>query len=240
MCMADLARDDGSVWYSIDSLADFTCFSKRAVIDAIKSLESDGFLEVERRGIGRSSHYRVIAKDLSKVVQQAHQCSRRTSAVDARQVVQLAPQLVQLAPKVVQEVHPKHKKHQEASVSIKSGPDKPADVSDQIWQDFKVHRKAKKAAITQTALDGMRREAGKAGVSLESAMATCCERGWVGFKASWAQDQPTRGQASETAYQRSMRERMEVVAPMVAAKAPGASRRAVDLSIFDAPLLEKA
>jgi hypothetical protein len=60
-----------------------------------------------------------------------------------------------------------------------------AGVSPQIAKDFKAIRKGKKAAITKTAIDGIRREATKAGLTLESALAICCERGWSGFKAEW-------------------------------------------------------
>lgn len=58
-------------------------------------------------------------------------------------------------------------------------------VSPQIAKDFKALRRAKKAAITKTAIDGIRREAAKASLTLESALAMCCERGWIGFKADW-------------------------------------------------------
>lgn len=58
-------------------------------------------------------------------------------------------------------------------------------VSDQTASDWIALRKAKRAAITQTALDGIQREADKAGYSLETALRVCCERGWTGFKAEW-------------------------------------------------------
>ena len=61
----------------------------------------------------------------------------------------------------------------------------PFGVTDSVWQDWLKLRKAKKAAVTQTALDGIEREAAKAGVSLQVALETCCERGWTGFKAEW-------------------------------------------------------
>ena len=61
----------------------------------------------------------------------------------------------------------------------------PFGVTDSVWQDWLKLRKAKKAAVTQTALDGIQREADKAGVSLQSVLETCCERGWTGFKADW-------------------------------------------------------
>ena len=67
----------------------------------------------------------------------------------------------------------------------------PDGVTEMVWQDWLKLRKAKKAAVTQTALDGIQREADKARVSLQTVLETCCERGWTGFKAEWMQSQPT-------------------------------------------------
>ena len=68
----------------------------------------------------------------------------------------------------------------------------PEGVTEMVWQDWLKLRKAKKAAVTQTALDGIQREADKAGVSLQTVLETCCERGWTGFKAEWMQSQPSQ------------------------------------------------
>lgn len=54
-----------------------------------------------------------------------------------------------------------------------------------VSADWVQLRKTKKAAITKTAIEGMKREADKAGISLNDAMRICCERGWAGFNASW-------------------------------------------------------
>jgi uncharacterized protein YdaU (DUF1376 family) len=64
----------------------------------------------------------------------------------------------------------------------------PNGVTDIVWQDWLTLRKAKKAAVTQTALNGIIKEAGKAGISLQAALETCCARGWTGFKAEWLKD----------------------------------------------------
>lgn len=61
----------------------------------------------------------------------------------------------------------------------------PVGVLDSTWSDFIALRKSKKAPVTQTAIDGIAREASKAGMSLETALRTCCERGWTGFRADW-------------------------------------------------------
>lgn len=78
-----------------------------------------------------------------------------------------------------------HKKAKEAPAGAELFP----DVSPQVVADFRKLRATKKAAITPTAVDGIRREATKAGLTLEAALAMCCERGWTGFKADWVTGQ---------------------------------------------------
>lgn len=62
---------------------------------------------------------------------------------------------------------------------------KPENVTEQTWKDFNAIRKAKKAPLTETALNRIQSEATKAGIDLETALQVCCERGWQGFKADW-------------------------------------------------------
>ena len=61
----------------------------------------------------------------------------------------------------------------------------PEGVSDSVWQEFKSLRKAKKAPITQRAVDALTKEANKAGWTLEKALEECVIRGWQAFKADW-------------------------------------------------------
>jgi hypothetical protein len=61
----------------------------------------------------------------------------------------------------------------------------PEGVSDSVWQEFKSLRKAKKAPITQRAIDAISSEAKKAGWTLEKALEECVVRGWQAFKADW-------------------------------------------------------
>lgn len=67
---------------------------------------------------------------------------------------------------------------------------RPESVPDQVWSDFLANRKSKKSPLTKTALDGIESEALKARISLSEALAMCCQRGWIGFKAEWM-DRPT-------------------------------------------------
>jgi uncharacterized protein YdaU (DUF1376 family) len=62
---------------------------------------------------------------------------------------------------------------------------KPEGLADLLWKDFLILRKSKKLPVTQTAFDGIAREAKKANKSLADVIQICCERGWGGFKAEW-------------------------------------------------------
>jgi uncharacterized protein YdaU (DUF1376 family) len=73
----------------------------------------------------------------------------------------------------------------------------PQGVSEDVWRDFCQHRKSVRATVTQTALDGIEREAKKAGWSLEAALRECVLRGWRGFKADWVNKPVTAKQDAE-------------------------------------------
>lgn len=98
------------------------------------------------------------------------------------------------------EVNLEAKKHSPPAAA--SGPASPnysakaellgAGVSEQTAADWLALRKAKKAPVSRTALDAIKREAEQAGMSLDSTLALCCTRGWQGFKAEWVTQQAVR------------------------------------------------
>lgn len=61
----------------------------------------------------------------------------------------------------------------------------PANVSEDVWDEFVKMRKDKKAPITERAINAIEKEAGKIGWTLEQAITECCDRGWRGFKSEW-------------------------------------------------------
>lgn len=94
--------------------------------------------------------------------------------------------------------------------ATRSSVSRPDDVDEQVWNDWLATRKVKKAPVTQTALDGIHREAQKAGLTLEAALQTMCERGWQGFKAEWMKT--TVGKSADVLHEQN-------IANMAAAKA---------------------
>jgi uncharacterized protein YdaU (DUF1376 family) len=70
------------------------------------------------------------------------------------------------------------------------------DVPEKIIKDFKIFRKEKNAAITQTAIDKIKYEANKAGIGLADALTICCTRGWTGFNSEWFKSRSHNARAS--------------------------------------------
>jgi len=71
--------------------------------------------------------------------------------------------------------------------------EKPVNVSEEVWKDFNKQRKSK---LTQTALNGIIKQAELAGWSLQQALTEVVERGWQSFKAEWVNKQ-NRNQSSD-------------------------------------------
>lgn len=107
-----------------------------------------------------------------------------TQQLDSRCVADAQPPEPELEP----EPEPEPKKNKHIT---------PDGVSESIFKDYLAVRKAKKSPWTKTALEGLQREAKKAGKSLEEVMRICCEKNWVGFNQEWlktdvkTQDKPT-------------------------------------------------
>ena len=93
----------------------------------------------------------------------------------------------------IEEIIPPVSSDEETSAARKSKPGKPEDVTEQTWSDFTDLRKTQKAPVSATAIAGIRREADKAGWTLEAALAECSARGWRGFKAAWVADASQTG-----------------------------------------------
>jgi hypothetical protein len=203
--LADNANDDGVCWPSIATISQRTCFSERAVQAAIRWLESHGAVKANREN-GRHTHYLVAPSDYREPPQELHPNPR--SRCTPQQMHPAAD-----APQPPQELHPTpaadapHPRRscggppQEVPSNRKEPSYEPSKnrkekfdplgalitlgVDQQTAEDWLSLRKSKKAPVTRTALDAIEREAEAAGLSLDSALQTACQRGWVGFKAEW-------------------------------------------------------
>lgn len=76
---------------------------------------------------------------------------------------------------------PSNNKKKEKEIPIAA----PIGVSKEVWDSFVKQRKAKKAQVTQLVIDGITKEASKAGWTLENALQEIVVRNWQSFKAEW-------------------------------------------------------
>jgi hypothetical protein len=190
--LADNANDAGVCWPSIPTICKRTCFSERAVHRAIRDLEVAGLL-VADRGDGRHTRYTITASQPPQHVRPRTSDAPADAAVEPPQQRQSPPQIRQEPPQQVRSNPKKPSRTVKATVIDEVSAELLAELPAELVRDFQRLRQAKKAPITPTAVKGIIREAGKAGVSLRTAVEACCERGWGGFKAEWyvkIQNQP--------------------------------------------------
>jgi len=170
---------DRELFPTLEQALEWTWASTEAEVEAVKFvlnrfflLDKDGCY-VQDRILDELLHYQKNA-DTNKRIADEREAKRRENRTKRVQVVDEAPPNQE--PLTIN-----HKPIKEKATGVAP----PEGVSDSVWQEFKSLRKAKKAPITQRAIDAISSEANKAGWTLEKALEECVVRGWQAFKADW-------------------------------------------------------
>jgi hypothetical protein len=196
--LADNANDQGYCWPSIARISERTCFSKRAVIDAIAWLEQSGILAADRTN-GRHTTYVINPTDFAQPVQETHRCGKSTGAPAASEPVHLPHQPVHLPHQPVREMHTNRK---EPSLTVsKSNRQKdargvhvtlPEWLSEDLWSDWVEHRKSIRKPMTQRAAElaiGQLTDLREQGFTAKAVIENAIVSGWVGLYAPKVQQQ---------------------------------------------------
>lgn len=221
-----------TVWPSRAAIAERTGMHPSNISSATTALVNLGWLVKEGTGgYSKSTRYTLCVPELLSPTTVAHSATVAESATVARSATQTVahsatPPLADSATRKEQSIE--HTNEQKNTARARStAPAQPDGVTDQTWADWLQLRKTLKAAVTQTAIDGIAREAARAGYTLEQALVTCCANGWRGFKADWVAPKLPNGFSgqpnglTETPYQRAARQRVEEMNPAIARKVPG-------------------
>jgi uncharacterized protein YdaU (DUF1376 family) len=170
---------DREIFPTLEQALEWTWASTEAEVEAVKfvlnrffMLHSDGRY-IQDRILTELLNYQKNA-DTNKRIADEREAKRRGN--DTKRV-----QVVDESPPNQEPLTINHKPIKEKATSVAP----PVGVSDSVWQEFKTLRKAKKAPITQRAIDAITSEANKAGWTLEKALEECVVRGWQAFKADW-------------------------------------------------------
>jgi uncharacterized protein YdaU (DUF1376 family) len=170
---------DREVFPTLEQALEWTWASTEAEVEAVKFVLSRFFVldkegcYVQDRILQELLHYHKNA-DTNKRIADEREAKRKENRTKRVQSVDEAPPNHK-------PLTTNHKPIKNTATSVAT----PEGVSDSVWQEFKSLRKAKKAPITQRAIDALTIEANKAGWTLEKALEECVVRGWQAFKADW-------------------------------------------------------
>ena len=160
---------------SIGQFMEVTGLSNRSVITACDSLVEKGLL-VRSGGERRLNTYSVRSFNISQTGEKSS--SDKTGEKSSSDLVKKV-HTQNNNKNTIQNNNKKNTKKSVLELLADFG------ITGQLADDFMIHRKACKAPITETALKGFQREAGKAGISLAEAITISIERNWRGFKSEW-------------------------------------------------------
>ena len=167
---------------SVSQFMEVTGLSNRSVITACESLVEMGLLE-RSGGERKLNTYSVKAFDFSETGEKSSSVKSGENFSETGE--KSSSDLVKKVhtqnnnKNTIQNNNKKNTKKSESDLLAEFG------IVGQLADDFITHRKACKAPITKTALEGFQREADKLGMPIAEAVAYAIERGWRGFKADW-------------------------------------------------------
>jgi uncharacterized protein YdaU (DUF1376 family) len=93
---------------------------------------------------------------------------------------------------------------EEGKARKRAAPPRPEDVGQQVWDDWRALRAKKRADVSETTIAEARREADKAGVSLERFLTIWCLRGSQGLQAIWLTNEERQTQRVPNLTERRM------------------------------------
>ena len=212
--MANRCNDQWLCWPSISSIVEDTSQNRKTVQENLARLKNSGLICAN--GMRKGATGSVVVYALSRPENGLSKQSQKRTEED----VEAGPKTVQLeteaGPKTdisrPENGHEAGPKTGYGTISEPSGTGKPKNitprrkpegfdfngrllaegVAETAVLDWATIRKVKKLQATQTAFEGLLREAAKAGVTLQAAVTECCERGWGGFKAEWLANSKAR------------------------------------------------
>jgi uncharacterized protein YdaU (DUF1376 family) len=170
---------DRETFPTMDQALEWTWASTEAEVEAVKfvltrffTLDKEGCY-VQDRILQELLHYHKNA-DTNKRIADEREAKRREKSTNRVPIVNEAtPNQEPLTTN--------HKPKRENATVVAC----PPDVDQQIWDDWKQLRKAKKAPVTETVVKGARKEAAKANMAFSDFLSVWCARGSQGLQADW-------------------------------------------------------
>lgn len=185
--LADQANDQGECWPSYQHIAEHCETTRRSVMIHVKALEDENLLRREYRKGEKGNSSNIFHLTLGK----------RPSEADSPPSEGDSPHGEGDSLPLVKEIHPESVSFEPVNEPVKNNIKKsaldfsvwPSLPSNQVLNDWIAVRKAKRAPLTQTAVNLMSAElhqAARNGLSVDHCISLCAARAWVSFKFEWA------------------------------------------------------
>jgi hypothetical protein len=214
LSMADRAGETHECYPSIKRLCEDTSLDRKTVIRSVKALCDCGLMVDTGRRKGLTKQvivYRLVGvESRSQAVELKDENDARMGAIPKKEQFPFSDERVPLFPdnSTVFPMKESQKRDTESNNNLTKNLSKnlPSNkspelseidllkkfgIDDQLVKDFLKIRKAQKAPLTQTALNGLEREASLAGMSVGDAVRVCVERNWRSFKGEWMTNNST-------------------------------------------------
>jgi hypothetical protein len=179
----------GRAWPSVAYLCEATSQDRKTVLANLKRLIDTGYIQDTGARMGSTKSvvvYQICSTEIGTTKQSQERDTSANEAVPffpASSTVfpyKQSQNSLEAVPKTVHgTVKNRNRTVKEPNTELLS------QLPAALVSDFLQIRKAKKLPLTQTAVDGLQREADKAGISLEDAVRFSCEAGWAAFNAGW-------------------------------------------------------
>lgn len=167
LAIADCANDEGLAWPSIATLSRKCGCDPRTIQRHLRALETAKLIETEEI-VGKGNRYIVTPRQVATP-------GKKSPVTKSTETPGKLP------PKPSRTI----KNGLANAKPMRAIIARPDDVSEAVWRDYNRQRRK---PLTDTALRGLKREADKAGWTLESALEEATTRGWESFKADWVKD----------------------------------------------------
>ena len=176
LAIADFANEQGIAYPAVSTLASKCRMGQRRMQIILAKLEASGEVRVRKqRGPGGTNVYKInlSSPEVSP--------GAGVQSGDMEGALQCAKPLHSSAPKPSGTIknHEANKLEERALLP---------ELPDDLFFDFVKLRKLRKGPITKTAMDGIRREAEKVGMSFVDVIQLMCERSWQGFNAEYVKN----------------------------------------------------
>ncbi|HHF3617647.1 TPA: helix-turn-helix domain-containing protein [Haemophilus influenzae] len=173
--LADNANDDGICFPSYQYIADKCEMTRRSAINHIEYLIKMGLVSKKERKNKDGSISNLYFLHLEQGSENISLGSENFSLGGSENI----------SPRTSHSLEPVNEPKKTTQKSESEMLLEQFGITGQLAKDFITHRKAKKAPITETAMNGFLREANKVRLSVAESVAISIERNWQGFKATW-------------------------------------------------------